>query len=239
MGKFMVSFENEWVLVTGASKGLGKELAFAFAGVGANLILVARSADLLGGIAESIEKTHEVQCDVIAGDICSADVLDKVCRAAIARGIEVLVNNAGVVSIDLIEDVSVERIELMTELNLLVPIKLTRAVIPMFKKRRGGTIVNINSTAGKRAVAEHAVYCATKHGMMGFSETLKLEVKGMGIRVFNVSPGKMATGLFAADGKDMDTSAFIPPQEVAEATVRILQMSGKCGPTEFAVDRMG
>ena len=65
-----------------------------------------------------------------------------------------------------------------------------------------------------------------------------MEVKGLGIRVFNVSPGKMATELFAADGKDVDMAAFIPPQEVAETTVRILQMSGKCGPTEFAVDRM-
>ena len=232
-------FENEWVLVTGASKGLGKELAFAFAGAGANLILVARSGDLLGGIAESIAKTHGVQCDVIAGDICSAEVLDEVCKAAIARDIDVLVNNAGVVSIDVLEDVSVERIELMVELNLVVPIKLTRAVIPMFKKRRGGTIVNVNSLAGRKAVSEHAVYCATKHGMMGFSETLKLEVNGMGIRVFNVSPGKMATELFAADGKDWDTSAFIPPKEVAETTVRILQMSDKCGPTEFAIDRMG
>ncbi|MCF7955485.1 MAG: SDR family NAD(P)-dependent oxidoreductase [Phycisphaerae bacterium] len=235
----MLSFENKWVLITGASKGLGKELAFAFADAGANLILTARSGDLLGGIAESIKKTHGVRCDVIAGDICSADVFDEVCKAAIERDIEVLVNNAGIVSIDLLEDVSVERIEMMVQLNLLVPIKLTRAVIPMFKKRRAGTIVNINSTAGRKAVAEHAVYCATKHGMTGFAEALKMEVKGMGIRVFNVSPGKMATELFTADDKDIDTSAFIPPREVAETAVRILQMCEKCGPTEFAIDRMG
>ena len=234
----MTSFENKWILITGASKGLGKELAFEFAKGGANLILCGRSLELLGEIGGSVEKEYGVQCCIVAGDICDAEVFEEVCNAAVEHEIEVLVNNAGVVSIDLLEDVSVERIELMVDLNLLVPIKLTRAVIGMFKNRRHGTIVNINSTAGRRAVANHAIYCATKHGLRGFSEAVKMEVKGLGIRVFNVSPGKMSTELFAADGKDVDTAAFIPPQEVAETTVRILQMSGKCGPTEFAVDRM-
>lgn len=234
----MTSLENKWVLITGASKGLGKELAFEFAKAGASLILAARSEELLSELSKSVQRQFNSDVLIVAGDICEDRVLDELTQAALDKQIEILVNNAGLVSINLLEDVSVERIELMVNLNLLAPIKLTKAVIPMFKARRSGTVLNINSTAGKKAVPNHTIYCATKHGITGFSEALKLEVKGMGIRIFNVSPGKMATDLFAADGKEMDTAAFIPPREVAEVTVRLLQMSAKCGPTEFAVDRM-
>lgn len=233
----MSSLDGKWVLITGASKGLGRELAVEFACNGANLLLTARSSNLLEKLKIEIEEDHSRECQIIAGDICEPDVFKKICQTARDKQIEILVNNAGLVSIDRLEDVSEERIETMINLNLLVPIKLTRALLPDFRARQQGTIVNINSSAGRKPVARHVVYCATKHGLRGFSEALKDELKGEGIRILDVSPGKMATDLFAADGKDLDMSNFMSPREIAEVTVRLLQMSDKCSPSEFAVER--
>jgi len=92
-----------------------------------------------------------------------------------------------------------------------VPIQLTKAVIGMFKQRKSGVIVNINSAGGKRPVPDHTIYCASKYGLNGFVESLKLEVKGCGVRILNVCPGKMATELFNAANRPMDMAAFIPP----------------------------
>ncbi len=220
----MSSFDGKWVLITGASKGLGRELAKEFARNGANLLVTARSSNLLDNLRSEIQSKFAMDCQIVAGDICEPGVFKELCQAAREKQIEVLVNNAGLVSIDRLEDVSEERIESMVNLNLLVPIKLTRAILPDFRARHQGTIININSSAGRKPVAKHVVYSATKHGLRGFSEALKDEVKGEGIRILDVSPGKMATELFTADGKDLDMSDFMSPQEIAEVTIRLLQM---------------
>ena len=233
----MSSFDGKWVLITGASKGLGRELAKEFARNGANLLVTARSTQLLEDLQSEIQKEFGRNCQIVAGDICESRVFKEVFQAAHEKQIEILVNNAGMLSIDLLEDVSEERIESMVSLNLLVPIKLTRALLPDFKARHRGTIININSSAGRKPVAKHVVYSATKHGLRGFSEALKDEVKGEGIRILDVSPGKMATDLFTADGKELDMSSFMSPREIAEITIRLLQMSDKCSPSEFAVER--
>jgi short-subunit dehydrogenase len=177
------------------------------------------------------------ECRIVAGDICEPSTFNRLCDVAIEVGVDVLVNNAGLVSIDLLEEADEERIEKMVNLNLLVPIKLTRRLLPKFKENQNGTIVNINSSAGRKPAAKHVVYTATKHGMRGFSDALKEEIKGLGIRILDISPGKMATDLFNADGKTLDMSNFMPPREIAEITIRLLQMSEKCSPSEFAVER--
>lgn len=233
----MSSIEGKWVLVTGASKGLGRELAIEFARNGANLLITARNLVLLEALKEEITRKFHRKCRIVAGDICDSMVFDDLCNAADELAVQILVNNAGLVSIDLLEDAGEERIEKMVNLNLLVPIKLTRRLLPAFKKNQAGTIVNINSSAGRKPAAKHVVYTATKHGMRGFSDALKEEIKGQGIRILDISPGKMATDLFSADDKELDMSNFMAPQEIAEVTIQLLQMSDKCSPSEFAVER--
>ena len=124
-------------------------------------------------------------------------------------------------------------------MNLTIPIRLTRAFLPMFRARGSGTVINVNSGGGRKPVLHHTIYCAAKYGLNGFAETLRMEVKGENVRVVNVSPGKMATELFAAAGVDWDTSTFIPPADVANALVATLQLSPRSCPSEIAIDRMG
>jgi len=229
--------QGQWILITGASKGLGREIALLCAEAGGNLILTARSAELLDQL-ESQVTSNGVECITVAGDIRDAAILEAVQSLCIDKQIDILVNNAGIVDITPLEGVSYERIDELIELNLVVPIKLTRAVIEMFKTRRRGVIVNVNSAGGKKPVPDHTIYCASKYGLNGFAEALKLEIKGLGIRIINVCPGKMATNLFHAAGRDMDTAAFIPPREVAEGVMYLLKMSPKCSHAELNVDRM-
>ena len=229
--------EGKWIVITGASKGLGREMALVLAEAGGNLVVTARSGDLLEQVARRVRDLG-VQCLTVVGDLCDPAVLDEVKALCLEKKIDILVNNAGIVDITPLEGVSDQRVRDVIDINLLVPIQLTKAVIGMFKQRRRGVIVNINSAGGKRPVPDHTVYCASKYGLNGFVESLKLEVKGLGIRILNVCPGKMATNLFAAAGRDLDTDAFIPPREVAEGVLYLLAMSPKCSHAELNVDRM-
>jgi len=233
----MTDLSGQWILITGASKGLGREMAVAFAKAGGNLILSARSEALLDEVKKAVEDAGS-QCLTVTGDLTDDDVLRRLAELGIEKQIDILVNNAGIVSIDPLENVSHEHIAQLININLLAPIQLTRALLPMFKKRKSGTLLNVNSLGGRRPVPEHAIYCASKYGMTGFSESLKLELKGQGIRVFNVSPGKMATELFNSAGKDMDTSGFISPKGVAEATLYLLGLPSNCNPAELDIERM-
>jgi short-subunit dehydrogenase len=231
------SLKDNWILITGASKGLGKEMAILFAEAGANLILTARSAELLDELKSRVLAGGS-ECVTIAGDLRDNSVLESVKSLCIEKRIDILVNNAGVVDITPLEGVSDERVDEVIELNLTIPIKLTKGVIEMFKTRKRGVIVNVNSAGGKKPVPDHTIYCASKYGFNGFAETLKLEIKGLGIRIISVCPGKMATELFNAAGRAMDTDAFIEPREVAEGVLYMLEMSPKCSHAELNVDRM-
>jgi short-subunit dehydrogenase len=233
----MRTLEGKWALVTGASKGLGREIALVLAEAGADLILTARSAELLQAL-KAQAAGHDVECITVPGDVRDAGVRASLVAVCLEKDLDILVNNAGVVDITPLEDVPDERIDEVIDLNLVVPVKLTKALIGAFKKRRAGTIVYVNSAGGKRPVLEHTVYCASKYGLNGFIESLKLEAKGLGIRIISVCPGKMATDLFVAAGREMDTAAFIPPREVAESVLYMVNMSSKCSHAELSVDRM-
>ena len=232
-----MTLKDKWILITGASKGLGREMALLFAEAGANLILTARSAELLDELKAQVVASG-TECITVVGDLRDNSVLESVKSLCIEKQLDILVNNAGVVDITKLEDVSDERVDEVIELNLIIPIKLTKAVIEMFKARRRGVIVNVNSAGGKKPVPDHTIYCASKYGFNGFAETLKLEIKGFGIRVISVCPGKMATELFNAAGRPMDTGAFISPREVAQGVLYMLEMSPKCSHAELNVDRM-
>ena len=231
------SLKDKWILITGASKGLGREMAILFAEAGGNLILTARSAELLEELKTSIV-AGGAECITVVGDLRDGAILESIKSLCIDKQLDILVNNAGIVDITPLEGVSDERVDELIELNLVIPIKLTKGVIEMFKTRKRGVIVNVNSAGGKKPVPDHTIYCASKYGFNGFAEALKLEIKGLGIRIISVCPGKMATELFNAAGRTMDTDAFIEPREVAQGVLYMLEMSPKCSHAELNVDRM-
>ena len=229
--------QGKWILITGASKGLGRAMALTFAEAGASLILNARSAGLLEEVKAAVEACG-VECECVAGDVTDDAVIETLAALAVEWDLDVLVNNAGIVDIRPLEDVPDQRVRDVIELNMVAPILLTKALTPHFKARRAGAIVNINSGGGRKPGLHHTIYCASKFGLYGFAETLRLEFKPLGVRILNVHPGKMATQLFNAAGKEMDISQFIPPKDIAGVILRLLRMPPQCGPAEIAIDRM-
>jgi len=233
----MSTLVDKRVLITGASGGLGRSMALEFALAGANLVLNARNARRLEQLRCEVEGCG-VECLTVVGDVTQPAVFDSLVRSGLEKQVDILVNNAGIVIIEPLDGIAPEQIDYNLRLNLAVPIQLTRAMLPMFKARGSGTVVNINSAGGKKPVLHHTVYCATKYALNGFAAALRMELKGQGVRVVSVSPGKMDTDLFRNAGIDWDTSEFIPPEDVAKALVSLLQLSPRSCPSEIAIDRM-
>lgn len=216
------SLEDRVVLVTGASRGLGVDIARAFAARGARLALAARSAEALEQVRDELlssgRRAIAVPCDV--GDLDSSRALVRAVEEQLGP-IDVLVNNAGIEEVCDFEGMTPERIEAIVRVNVLGLIWLSRLVVPSMIERGAGHIVNVASLAGLVAVPHNAVYSATKHAVVGVSRSLRLELADHGVGVSVVCPGFVKGGMFLEWGRKPPAMAgWVTSREVARATVR-------------------
>jgi short-subunit dehydrogenase len=221
----MESIAGRVVLVTGASRGLGAEMAERFASEGARLALAARSEGDLDTVRTRVGSTGaEVRtfpADV--GDLGSLKLLVPDVEAGMGS-IDVLVNNAGIEDVVDFEHVDLGRITDVVTVNLLGTLWLTRLVLPGMIARRVGHVVNISSMAGLTPVPHNAVYAATKHGLVGFSRSLRLEIEEHGIGVSVVCPGLVRGGMFAEWGREPPrVSGSVSTEQVARAVVNAVR----------------
>jgi len=188
---------SQSVIITGASKGIGAELAKQLAPKGAKLVLAARNEAELGHVAEDCRKLGAggvitVKCDVAVEHDCRTLVT----AALLAFGrIDILVNNAGVsmwARFDEIEDVSV--LERIMQVNYMGAVYCTALALPHLRETRG-QIVGISSLAGRTGVPTRTGYSASKHAMTGFFDSLRIELEGSGVAVTMIYPGFVATGI--------------------------------------------
>lgn len=181
------------VIITGASRGVGKGIAGVLAREGFAVGLMARSLESLARVREGIAPGG--RCEVAACDIRDpAAVEDAVGRLAEALGgVDALINNAGVVIRKDVFELSLEEWRTMLETNVSGVFHATRAVLPRLRARGGGHIINISSVSGRLPLAGGSAYAATKHAVTGFSASLLEEVRHLGIRVTTVFPGSVDT----------------------------------------------
>jgi NADP-dependent 3-hydroxy acid dehydrogenase YdfG len=207
--------EQPIAVVTGASRGIGRAIALRLA-QRFDIVATARSTGELESLAAEIARAGG-QCHPI-----SLDVTDARAVADALTGIEadVLVNNAGVASMKRFLELSPEEWHRMVDVNFNALYHVTRALLPGMVERGHGHVVNVGSIAGRGALVGGTCYAATKHAVMGLSESLMLEVRDFGVRVSVVMPGSVATGLFP-DGTD--TSWMLRPEEVAESVSHIIE----------------
>jgi short-subunit dehydrogenase len=207
------------VVITGASSGIGRAAALEFARRGANLILGARRAEMLEDVARRCRELG-VSCTAVVSDVTKSEDCKRLVDAA--QRVDILVNNAGFATYDSIEEARPADLEAMMQTNFFGAVWCTQAVLPAMLARREGTIVNVSSITGLMGYARMGGYCATKFAMIGFSEALRDEVIGRGVRVALICPATTETEFFvkAERGKMPGASRLIlamKPERVAKA----------------------
>ncbi|KKI93135.1 oxidoreductase [Bacillus sp. SA1-12] len=194
------------IAITGASSGIGEKIAIECAKRGAHLILLARREERLTELAEQIKRDYGVSCTYYILDVQDLDSVQRVFSniAQEVGPIDVLVNNAGFGIFNDVLDASLDEMKSMFEVNVYGLVACTKMVLPAMIERKKGHIINIGSQAGKIATPKSSLYSATKHAVIGFTNSLRMEVKSSNIFVTSVNPGPIKTDFFTIADKQGD-----------------------------------
>lgn len=217
-------------LVTGASSGIGLELARAFARRDHDLVLTARGRDALDALAGELRTEHGAQVDVAPEDLARPGGPAALLDTLTARGhrIDVLVNNAGFATHGRFDRISLETDVAEARLNVLTPTWLMKRLLPGMVQRGTGGVLNVASTAGFQPGPGMAVYYATKAYVLHLSEAVSEELAGTGVTVTALCPGPTASGFQSRAGMDGSRLAsgrrlFMDAADVAETGVRAFE----------------
>lgn len=213
-------------LITGATMGIGRALAFALGRAGWSVGLCARNEERLRDLVAEFEASGMAAAGV-AGDVgVAADVERIVTSLEGTLGpVETLVNNAGILVGKRIEELSLEEWDATMATNLRSLFLTSRAVLPGMRSRGTGDIVNIASLAGRNGFVGGTAYCASKHAVLGFSKSLMAETRKDGIRVMAICPGSVDTGMLVDQPHlKSNLARALQPQDVADTVVHALRL---------------
>jgi short-subunit dehydrogenase len=206
-----MTMQGKTIIITGASFGIGAELAVALAARGANLLLAARSEESLGEVKQRCEKAG-AKALTVATDVTDPEACRRMVERAVEAfgGIDMLVNNAGTSMWARFEEITdLTLYERLMRVNYLGAVYCTHYALPHIKARKG-LLVAVSSLSGKTGVPLRTAYAASKHAMQGFFDSLRVELLGTGVDVLVVSPGFVATDIRARalgpDGKPVQES---------------------------------
>jgi short-subunit dehydrogenase len=215
-----------YALITGASKGIGKAIAFQLAAKGNDLILVARSEQLLQAVAEEIKKAHKVSVDFFAIDLAEQGAAQKLYNWCSEKGysISVLVNNAGYGLSGKFDTYSLSDHLQMMQVNINAVVELTHLFLPQLKQQASAYILNIASSAAYQAVPYLSVYAASKAFVLQFSRGLNYELKNTSVSVTCISPGSTDTDFatranVGEKGMKAAKKVNMTPEDVAKIAV--------------------
>jgi meso-butanediol dehydrogenase / (S,S)-butanediol dehydrogenase / diacetyl reductase len=242
-------------MITGGGSGIGRTIALAFAREGARVAVLGRRREVLDMVVKEIQQ-HGFQGRAVVCDVTQSPAIhEAVTQVEAAFGpVNVLVNNAGRLSVSTVESVSEEEWDSVIETNLKGPFLMSRAILPSFRKAGGGSIVNIGSFLGLVAMKDRAAYCSSKGGLTLLSKAMALDHAHENIRVNCICPGVIETDLIKELFSDSEEGrkrrqarvSTIPlgrigqPQDVAELAVFLASdesswMTGTAIPVEGGV----
>ena len=207
---------GDWVLVTGASSGIGKCFSTELAKRGHNVVLVARRKKRLEELSANLQKQFSIETRVISADLTRDDEVQKLIATVNDIQISVLVNNAGVGYEGLVENQDSERLEDLVRLKCLAPVSLTGRLLPSMRNLDRGAIIFVGSVAGSQPLPNHAVYASSKSFNNLFGEALWAELRDTGVDVLSVLPGTTETE-FAKTANQISRSGSSPDKVVEEA----------------------
>jgi len=225
-------------VITGASRGIGACVAEGLASDGYALAVAARSEDALGKVAERIKKNlkdrapHVVAYPLDVRDHKAVEAMITSVKSEFGR-IDLLFNNAGIAKLGVVDEVEIEDFEEVLSTNLKGAFYFLKAVVPVMKKQRSGTIINIASDAGKTGYAGWGAYCASKFGLVGLSESLYKELSPYGVKVTAICPGWVDTDIAEVSG--LTREEMISPKDILSTVRWLLSLSSAAVVKELAI----
>jgi 3-oxoacyl-[acyl-carrier protein] reductase len=224
-------------LVTGASGGLGHEIAIQLALHGVNVHVTGRKADRLQALCKAMADGGS-RTGWSRGDLRNDTDIDAVVSDAqkTVGEVDILVNCAGVFPVESLVESTVDAFDDCFDLNIRAPFLLCRALAPKMVQREWGRIVNIGSSSAYAGFKETSIYCASKHALLGLSRALHDELKVHNVRTFCISPGSIKTPM-GEQVRNQNYETFLEPKEVAEYVCFVISFDGGLISEEIRLNR--
>lgn len=225
------------VLVTGASRGIGRAIALKFAAEGYAVAISGRDEESLRETARLIEKTNGVSPVNISADLRDSRQIDHLANAVLEKcgRVDVLVNNAGILHLKPFWEITAEELQEMLDVNIKAVFQLTQKIVPGMVEQKSGAIVNIASLAGKNGFKNGTGYAATKFALRGFAASLMLELREHGIRVITVFPGSVDTRMIARSPLAPSRESMLQAEDVAHAVYAAVSVDSRAMISEIDI----
>lgn len=230
-----MSLSGKVAIVTGAGKGVGRELCKKLLSLGASVIAVTRNEEDLKTLdleTKEFQTSLEAAFVQVAGDVSLQETAAETMNIAKEKfgTVDILVNNAGVGIYESLENLTIEDYDTTMNNNMRSTFLFSKAVFPIMKEHQYGHIVNVSSVAGKKGLPGETIYCASKFAQVGFAQALDYEARQHGIKVSSVCPGGIDTHFAIGTGRtenDPKFEQFLEAEDVVKAIVFILEQSPK------------
>jgi len=241
--------ENRLAFITGGGRGIGRAIAFAFAREGASIAVAARTRAQVESVANEVASKEGVEVIAIECDVADSESVDRAyerVKERFGRGPDILVNNAGIVETSPFLKTDEAMWQRHLAVNLTGTFHCTRAALPEMLERGWGRVINVASIAGKTGAPYISAYAASKHGVLGLTKSLALEVAAKGITVNAICPGYVDTemtsrgieNIVAKTGKSVDDALeaikrmspqnrLVTPEEVAAVALLLASEEGQ------------
>jgi len=227
-----VDLTGKSAVVTGGSRGIGRAIAKALVGAGANVAITAR---IESDIENAISELNTIGPGTVTGYVCDVRHYEQVKQLFAAfGGVDILINNAGIGIFSPVESMSPEDFRAVLETNVFGVFYCCHEAIPQMRQRGGGYIINISSLAGANPHPQMAAYNASKFGLNGFSVALMQEVRHDGIKVSYIMPGSVNTE-FGGDEPSDEKSWQLQPADIAQVVLDLLEYPGRSLPSRIEI----
>jgi len=231
----MTNTHKSGIWITGASSGIGKAAALEFARVGAQVFVSARRMAELQRLNSKL-KDEKLNVEILPCNVASSANIDQTVKKIIAvHPINCLINNAGITSFKKAELNSIQEINDIINTNLLGSIYAIKYALPHMIEEGGGTIINILSVVTKKVFTNSSVYAASKMGLLGYTDSLREEVRKYNIRIINVVPGATETPMWSSKIRKENSGKMMNSEDIARLLVWLYLQKGNLVTEEVVI----